>query len=56
MDDENKREAPALRKLTEHELVEEGIYRVQLRSSHARMPGETVVDKAEREAREAEND
>jgi len=43
----------SLRKLSEHEKAEEERYRLQLRSSHARQPGETVVERAKREAREA---
>ena len=45
----------SLRKLSQEEMMEEDHYRSQLRSSWAWMKGETVVDKAEREARETEN-
>ena len=54
---QNSSKKPAsLRKLSEHEMFGEETYRSQLRSSWALRKGETVVDKAEREAREDAND
>jgi len=44
------------RKLSEEQMKEEHRYRLALKSSWARQPGENVVDKAEREARAAGND
>jgi len=44
------------RKLSEEQMKEEYRYRIALKSSWALMTGETIPEKAEREAREAGND
>lgn len=46
----------SLRKLSTGEKAEEDIYRMQLRSSHARMQGESVVERGKRGDPEAGND
>ena len=46
----------SLRKLSPGQKAEENIYRMQLRSSHARMPGESIVERGKRGTREVRND
>ena len=44
------------RKLSKEQMLEEHRCKIALKSSWALQPGETIVDKAEREARAAGND
>jgi len=54
---QNSSKKPALlRKLSPHEKAQEILYSKQIRSSWARMSGESVVEKRKREDREVGND